>query len=171
MKRVKIVSKILYYLSALLAVVYSGMVLYSAICLLSGWNLRAYGAGNYLHILYPFTDKPLMNIDNNLPYILFSFLLPLTLYSLFFWITCGVFRVFFQPKLFTTKNVIRLQRFYGFNLIAPITAVLFAAIFVPVESLIWALVVVHLLLGVFAYFLAVIFRQGLQLQNEQDLFI
>ena len=171
MNRVKIVSKALYYLSASLALIYSTTVLYSAMCLLSGWNLRAYGAGKYLHILYPFTDKLLMNIDNNLPYILFSFLLPLTLYSLFFWITCGVFRVFYQARLFTAKNVTRLRLFYGFNLIAPITAVLFAAIFVPVESLIWALVSVHLLLDVFAYFLAVIFRQGLQLQNEQDLFI
>ncbi|PSK91135.1 DUF2975 domain-containing protein [Taibaiella chishuiensis] len=171
MNRVKTISRILYYLSALLALIYSGMALYSVVCLLTGWNLIPYGEGKYLHILYPFTSKPFLNIDNNLPYMLFSFLLPLTLYGLFFWITCGVFRVFHQPRLFTAKNVTRLRQFYGFNLIAPVSAVLLAAIFVPVESPIWALVVVHLLLGVFAYFFAVIFRQGLQLQNEQDLFI
>jgi hypothetical protein len=31
--------------------------------------------------------------------------------------------------------------------------------------------VLHLIMGIFVWFVAAIFKQGIQLQNEQDLFI
>ncbi|MGO4293213.1 hypothetical protein [Chitinophaga sp. RAB17] len=171
MTRVKAVSKILHYISKILALGYLITILYSIICLLTNWGIQYYGEGKYLHILYMFTDTPFLNIDNNPSYIIFSFLLPLSLYTLFFWLAANVFKVFYQPKLFSSQNIVHLRRFYLFNIIAPGVSAAFSSIFVPLESIIWALITLHLFLGIFAYFLAAIFKQGLQLQNEQELFI
>ena len=54
----------------------------------------------------------------------------------------------------------------------PSLTILLASIFAGEieEGLEWV-AIIHFFLGVFAYFLAAIFKQGLQLQNEQDLFI
>ena len=57
------------------------------------------------------------------------------------------------------------------NVFVPLPATALASLFVPVEGLIMGLVVVHLFLGAFTFFLAAIFTQGVNLQNEQDLFI
>lgn len=171
MQKTKIISRVLYYISRILAILYLGTIVYATISLLSGWSNKKYGDGNFIHILYPFTDHPFLNIDNNLHYILFSFLLPMGLYGLFFWLTGNVFKIFYQPKLFTASGVRNLRIFYLANLILPILSLIISSFFVPIENVIIALVVVHFVLGIFAYFLAAIFKQGLKLQNEQDLFI
>jgi len=64
-----------------------------------------------------------------------------------------------------------LRVFYLANLILPSFSLIISSVFVPIENVIIALVVVHFVLGIFAYFLAAIFKQGLKLQNEQELFI
>lgn len=171
MVRVKVVSKILYYISYILALGYLATTLYSVICLLTQRGIVPYGEGKYIHIMYPFTNEPFLNIDNNAPYVVFSFLLPLSLYSLFFWAASRVFKVFYQPRLFTSQNIVHLRRFYLLNMLVPVFCAVLSGFFVQLESIVWGLVVVHLFLGIFAYFLAAIFRQGLQLQKEQDLFI
>ncbi|WP_409991351.1 hypothetical protein [Chryseobacterium sp. Leaf405] len=58
-----------------------------------------------------------------------------------------------------------------YNIFCPLPIVIIASFFVEVESFIWGLVFIHFMLGIFCYFLANIFKQGLHLQNEQDLFI
>jgi hypothetical protein len=171
MNSAKSIAKILYYICLVLAIFYLTTILYAVLCLLTRFGISAYGEGQYLHINYPFTNNPFLNIDNNLPYIIFSFLLPLILYGVFFWLAANVFKVFFQTKLFTQQNIFNLRRFYMLNLIVPVIAAVLASVFVPVESAIWVLVVVHGILGIFTYFLAAIFKQGLNLQNEQDLII
>lgn len=167
----RLISKLVSFLFLLLGAVYGLTFLYSLICLISGWNTLPYGDGKYLHILYPFTEKPFMNVDNNGPYLIFSFLLPLLLYSLFFFLTAKMFGVFNQPRLFTVPNHSKLKRFYVFNLLAPLLSVSVAIFFVEVEFLIWVLTLMHLIMGIFVWFVAAIFKQGIQLQNEQDLFI
>lgn len=171
MQKTKIISKVLYYISRIFAILYLGTVVYATISLLSGWSTKEYGDGNFIHILYPFTDRPFLNIDNNLHYILFSFLLPIGLYGLFFWLTGNVLKIFYQPKLFTVSGVRNLRIFYLANLILPILSLIISSVFVAIENIIIALVAVHFVLGIFAYFLAAIFKQGLKLQNEQELFI
>lgn len=171
MKRVKIISRILWVISWILAALYLATVIYAVFCLVTGLETEPYGDGKYLHINYPFSSIHFLNIENNLPYIVCSFLLLLGFYGVFFLLAAGVFSVFFQPRLFTLPNIIRLRRFYWFNLIVPGAASISSSVFVSIESGVWALVLVHFLLGVFAYFLAAIFKQGLNLQNEQDLFI
>lgn len=169
--RVKIISRLLTYFCRVLAVGYLLIVLYSAICLATGTGITPYGDGKFLHINYPFTDTPFLNVDNNLTYMLSSFLSVLLFYGLFFLLTAQVFRIFYQPRLFIMPHIASLQRFYLYNLFVPGIATLISLLFVPVEGIVWGLILVHMLLGVFAYFLSAIFKQGLNLQNEQDLFI
>ncbi|GAO41680.1 hypothetical protein [Flavihumibacter petaseus] len=171
MQQAKIISRCLFYFSRFLSVGYLFSVAYALLCIVTGWFVQPYGDNKFLHINYPFTSRPFLNVDNNLPYIIFSFILPLLLYGIFFWLSSNVFRVFFQSRLFTTQNIVQLKRFYVFDIFIPFPAVLLAGFFVPLENAIWVLVLVHGFLGIFVYFLAVIFRQGLYLQNEQDLFI
>ncbi len=171
MQKVKIISKILFSTARILGILYLVTGLYSVICLVSNWSIEEYGNGNFIHIFYPFTNRPFLNIDNNRAYILFSFLMPISLYGLFFWLSSNVFKVFYQPKLFTESNVRALKIFYLSNIIIPALTLIISSLFVPIESIVFALVIVHFILGIFTYFLAVIFGQGLKLQNEQELFI
>ncbi len=171
MRYTKLISRILYVAAMAISLFYFAIILYSSICLSTGWCTEPYGDGQYLHILFPFSKRPFLNVDNNTAYIVFSFLLPLALYGLFFLLSANVFRIFFQQRLFTQPHVKQLMIFCGTNLAVPVIAAVVAGMFVEVENGIWMLVAVHVVLGLFAYFLAAIFRQGLELQNEKDLFI
>jgi len=170
-KKVQVISKTLFYVTRLLGILYFLMPLYSLVCVVTGWATGPYGDGAYLHIYYPFTNIPFLNIDNNIPYIIFEFLLPLGLYGLFFWLTGNVFKAFYQPRLFTGFGVKQLRNFYVANLAIPLPALLLSNVFAEADGITFALVIVHGILGIFAYFMAVIFKQGLKLQNEQELFI
>ncbi|WP_160136661.1 DUF2975 domain-containing protein [Chryseobacterium sp. c4a] len=172
MNQTKIISRILFYICTLLSAGYLIIVLYSLFCLATGFSVVPYGnSRQYLHINYPFTEQPFLNIEDNYPYIIFSFLLVLTFYGVFFLLSAKVFKVFFQPKLFTKEHILQLKRFYLYNIFMPLPLVIIASFFVEVESMIWGLVFIHFMLGIFCLFLANIFKQGLHLQNEQDLFI
>lgn len=169
MKQTKFISKILHYLCFVLAIGYLGAFMYSAFCLITGYGITA--RKQNLHILYPFSDQTFLIAENNLNYIIFSFLLPILLYGIFFLLSTRLFKVFFQPKLFTNKNVSELRRFYIFNIFIPLPSVIMASFFVSTETFIWILVFIHFILGIFSFFIADIFKQGLQLQDEQDLYI
>ncbi len=171
MNQTKIISKVLYYICLILSGGYLLTGIYSGLCLSTGSAVTPYKEGKFLHINYPFTEQPFLNIENNYAYIIFSFLLVLISYGIFFWLSAKVFRVFFQAKLFTRENILQLKRFYLYNIFVPLPVVITASFFVEVESMIWGLVFIHFMLGIFCLFLANIFKQGLHLQNEQDLFI
>jgi len=171
MRQSRNISRILYYLCTVLSLGYGLVFLYSVFCLLTGLGVSPYHNKVYLHINYPFTDQPFLNIENNFTYIIFSFLLVLFVYALFFWLSSQVFRVFFQPKLFTESNILHLKKFYIYNIFFPFPLLVFASFFVEVETVIWGLAFTHFMLGIFCFFLANIFQQGLFLQKEQDLFI
>lgn len=167
----KIVAKVLFVLSKILAIVYAVLLSYSAFCLLTGIGVKESNDGMLIHILYPFSDTNLMNIDNNIAYKIFSFLVPIGLYALFFYLASKVFYVFSQYKLFTKKNVKHLNWFYRCNLLIPLPTTLISSFFVEINESVWMLVFIHFILGIFIYFLSQIFYQGLGLQDEQDLFI
>ena len=171
MNRAKFICKILFYITFLLGLLYLLTVLYSSACLITGWGTNIYGEGKYLHILYPFTQTPFLNVDNNTAYKLFSYLLPLSFYALFFLQASQVFKAFTKPKLFAIPNLGQLKRYYWLNLLLPLVGTVVASFFVEVEGSIAILIGVHFILGIFAFLLAEIFRQGLKLQNEQDLYI
>ncbi|KMQ60807.1 hypothetical protein ACM40_13845 [Chryseobacterium sp. BLS98] len=171
MNQTKIISRILYYICSVVSAGYFIITAYSVFCLVTGFAVTPYGEGKYLHINFPFTEKPFMNIDDNYAYIIFSFFAVLLAYGIFFWVSALVFRVFFQEKLFTAGNIRLLMIFYRYNIFIPLPLVIVASFFVEVESVVWGLVFIHFMLGIFCLFLANIFKQGLHLQNEQDLFI
>lgn len=171
MNQSKGISKVLYYLCIFLSAGYLLTFIYSVFCLLTGFEVTPYKENLYLHINYPFTEEPFLNIENNYPYIILSFLLVLLTYGVFFWLSAKVFKVFFQAKLFTEENIVQLKRFYVYNIFLPLPVVIVASFFVEVEAFIWGLVFIHFMLGIFCFFLANIFKQGLHLQTEQDLFI
>ncbi|PWN59781.1 DUF2975 domain-containing protein [Chryseobacterium viscerum] len=171
MNQTKIISRILFYICSLLSAGYLITFVYSLFCLITGFSITPYKGEKFLHINYPFTEQPFLNIENNYPYMIFSFMLVLITYGIFFWLSARVFKVFFQQKLFTQENIIQLKRFYLYNIFIPLPLVIIASFSVEVESMIWGLVFIHFMLGIFCLFLANIFKQGLHLQNEQDLFI
>ena len=171
MQTTRLISKLLFYFSRMMALLYGAFVLLSVIALSTGWGLRLREDGRYFSVTYPFSDKNLLLGDYNLTYIILYFLSVLGWYFLFCWLLGNVFRVFFQPRLFTDTGVRHLRNFYQANFLLPIVHVIATLLFDKLESDAVALVLLHAVLGVFAYFLAAIFRQGLQLQKEQDLYI
>lgn len=172
MKNVKIISTILFYITRIVAILYLVTTLYSLISLLTEWSYFTKDGGKYFSICFPFSETPFLVGENNLGYKLFNFLIPIGFYGIFFLLLSNVFNAFKQPKLFTKYGVSQLKWFYLANLTLPWLTILLASIFAGKieEGLEWV-AVIHFFLGVFAYFLAAIFKQGLQLQNEQDLFI
>jgi hypothetical protein len=172
LKNVKIISKGLFFITKILAIIYIAISLYSAISVFSGWSFLVKDDGKRFAVCYPFTQTPFLNGENNWGYMLFNFLLPLGFYGIFFLLTSNVFKVFFQPKLFTENGIRQLKYFYIANIFALPLIILFSKMITgKIDEGLDTLAVIHFILGIFAYFLAAIFRQGLQLQNEQDLFI
>jgi len=171
MRNVKLISRVLFYITRFLTGFYWLMALHSGIALLTGWSLHLRENGKYFQVYFPFTQTPVLNGDHNLPYILLEFLLPLALYGLFFYLLGNVFRVFFQPKLFTAKGVKHLKRFYLANFIIPAVMVLLVSCIDEPDTDGIAVIVLHGIIGIFAFFIAAIFKQGLDIQNEKDLFI
>ncbi len=172
MKNVKIISTILFYITRFVAVLYLISTFYLLVSLLTEWSFIVRENGTYFSIYFPFTQTPFLNGENNWAYKVFNFLIPIGFYGGFFWLLSNVFNAFKQPKLFTQYGVNNLKWFYLSNIFLPSFTILLASIFAGKieEGLEWV-AVIHFFLGVFAYLLAAIFKQGLKLQNEQDLFI
>jgi hypothetical protein len=154
-----------------LSIAYFAMAALSVFALSTGLGLGFREDRKYFSVFYPFTTAPFLNGDYNLPYIVFYFLLPISLYGLFFLLVSNVFKVFFQPRLFTEYGIGRLKGFYLANLIIPGATILLTSIFTEVDNASIVFVALHFILGVFAFFLAAIFKQGVHLQNQQDLII
>lgn len=170
-KTTRFVSKVLFYMMRFLAMGYLVVTVYAAYCLSSGYGLLVNEGSRKFTITYPFTDIAFLVGDYHLTYILFDFLLVLAFYAFFFYLAGNVFRLFHRPRLFTTNGVMQLRFFCLSNLLLPLLGWLLASFFASAEEGAVMLVAVHMILGVFAYFLAAIFTQGLKLQGEQDLII
>lgn len=170
MKSVRLVSKFLFLITRIAATGYFLSFLLSAIAFATNWNLNLIDEQRRFEIYYPFTKSPYLLGEFNQGYIL-MFLLLLGLYAIFFYLAGNVFKVFTYQKLFTTNGILQLKRFYLGNFIFPSLAILFISFFYHLDSPVEIFVMLHALLGVFTYFLAAIFKQGVNLQNEQDLII
>jgi len=172
LKNVRIVSKTLFFITKILAAFYIAVTGYAAISTLSGFSFLVKDDGKRFAVCFPFTQTPFLNGENDWGYIVFNFLLPLGFYGAFFWLTSNVFKAFFQTRLFTEKGLRQLRYFYVINICALPIIILAAKVSTgKIEEGLTGATVIHIILGVFAYFLASLFRQGLNLQNEQDLFV
>lgn len=171
MKRTKFIASVLYFVTTIVGTGYFLTFIHSVISLL--FKTRAFvivQSGERLIINFPFTDIPFL-IGDYSEFFITKLLLTLGLYSLFLLLASKVFDTFRQEKLFTYQGIARLRRFYILNLLIPPLIILLFSILSSVESPLIILALIHGTLGVFAYFLAAIFKQGVLLQNEQELFI
>ncbi|WP_418511677.1 DUF2975 domain-containing protein [Corallibacter sp.] len=169
MRKSIIISKVLYYISRILG----GLYLITGVYGLFSWvtNTHLLIKDKQTIITYPFTEASFLILDSNTTYLIFSFLIPVLGYGLFFWLLSNVFKVFYQDKLFTAENIVHLRRFYLVNIFLPTVLTIFTSFFMPIEHEMFLLIILHLVLGVFVFFMSEIFNQGLHLQNEQDLYI
>lgn len=173
MKTVRFIAAILFYVTRIAAYLFLGTAAYAtAVVLLSlgqaaSW-LPIEITGTYFTIFYPFTRMPFLLGDYTLSY-LFTYLFTITFYGFFLWLLSGVFYAFKQPKLFTAKGVVQLSRFYLTNLIVPFVFLFLLLVFKDEMNDLVRIMFLHLVIGVFAYFMAAIFKQGLVLQEELDL--
>jgi hypothetical protein len=174
MKLVRTLAHILYHIARIAAFFYLSTAAYATVILLlkgkdqPGWlPFHSLPDGSF-QIYYPFTHTPFMQGDDT-----FSFMLIVLLvtwgYGLFLWLLSGVFSAFRQKKLFVQKGVRRLSRFYIANLSIPVMILVAFALSGISISEIMFITLLHGVLGIFAFFMAAIFKQGLVLQEEQDL--
>lgn len=169
MKEVKNTAKNLFYISRFCVFVYAFLTIYSVISLLTGWSLRF--EGDYFNIQFPLTKQTILIGEYNLAYIFLDYLMVFVLYGIFFWLLGNILKVFMQPKLFTQKNIKQLKYFYISNLFVPSVATVIAYTFSTIDRDVVLLIILHFIIGIFSYFLAQIFKRGVDLQNEQDLYI
>ncbi|WP_423819638.1 DUF2975 domain-containing protein [Salinimicrobium sp. TIG7-5_MAKvit] len=169
MQKSIIISKVLYYISRILGGFYLITGLYGVFSWVTNTHLLINDKQTI--ITYPFTETSFLILDSNTTYLIFSFLIPVLGYGLFFWLLSNVFKVFYQDKLFTAENIVHLRRFYLINIFLPTVLTIFTSFFMPIEHEIFLIIILHLVLGVFVFFMSEIFNQGLHLQNEQDLYI
>ncbi|MDB5231237.1 MAG: hypothetical protein JWN76_2042, partial [Chitinophagaceae bacterium] len=123
-------------------------------------------------IMYPFSEKPFLLGDNTVGYIATA-ISAFLLYAIFCWLLAMVFKTFLLKKLFTPENAAVLRRFYLFNFILPV--LLLAINLLANKSFaryslsdFIMIIFLHWVIGIFAFFMATIFKQGVRLQNEQD---
>jgi hypothetical protein len=173
MKNVRFTASVLFYFSRAAAVVFLATALYATTIVLLSYYTTAQWLPievkeQYFTLFYPFTQQAFLLGDYTASY-LFTSLFIIAFYGFFLWLLGDVFRAFRQQKLFTRKGVVRLSRFYLTNLIVPFVFLSLVLIFRNEMSDLIRIMFLHLVIGVFAFFMAAIFKQGLILQEEQDL--
>ena len=175
MKTVRFIANILFYVSRIAAILFLVVATYALVVIL----LSLYSNASWIpieviddrfQIFYPFTKTTFLLGDYTASYLITS-LFTIFFYGFFLWFLSGVFYAFSQEKLFTKKGVNQLSGFYITNLIAPFLFLILLAIWHEEFSDVIRIIFLHLVIGVFAFFMAAIFKQGLLLQNEQDLTI
>ncbi len=174
MKAVQVASAILLYMSRTIAILMMIIILYALAVVLfyqanhsTSLPIRVLSSGEF-QIFYPFTQKPFLLGEYSAGY-LFSNFITIILYSIFAWLLSSVFNAFRQTKLFTRKAVKQLMRFSLINLILPAVFIISLVAFNRELSDAFRITVLHFIIAMFAYFMAAIFKQGLELQEEQDL--
>jgi hypothetical protein len=171
MKTARVVAGVLYVISLFAALFYILTALYAAfVIVIHGWrgtSLFNEIEDNQFTIDYPFTDVPFL-IGSNTPLFLWMLVVIFAGYGVFAVLIGRVFTIFRQDKLFTASAVRRLRYFYLANFIVP-PAVLAVNLFFTkdVQDLV-IISILHAVIGVFAWLMAAIFKQGLALQEEQD---
>ncbi|MGL5889921.1 MAG: DUF2975 domain-containing protein [Bacteroidia bacterium] len=171
MKFSKTFSALLSYISRFFSVLYLGSSLYSMIILATETAAyRLKDGGKHFVINFPFSNSGFLAGENYARY-KFEMVAAIGLYGVFLWMLANLFDTFRQAKLFTPKSVKRLTWFYIANFTIP---PLFLILHIITQDELSSLILItflHAVLGIFAYFMSVIFKQGLKLQSEQDLFI
>ncbi len=171
MKSVKIIASVLYYLFKILALGYLVTALYTLINCSFQAPFFEKLENNRFAVNFPFSSKHFLLGSEFTTQYVSEMVLGIALYGAFFCVLSDVFNAFKQEKLFTHFGIKKLKRFYIFNLIIyPVFAIIWSVITVE-DFPFLAMIVAHLIMGLFIFFMNAIFEQGVKLQNEQDLFI
>jgi hypothetical protein len=170
MQKVRVIASILFYFSRILSIPYLATALYCIICFIFSSSLvHPFDDGKRFTIYYPFTQQRfLIGDDYSFRYI-FEMISIIGLYGIFLWLLGNVFKIFREKKLFTEKGVTRLKAFYLLNFLAPLPYLFVHLISGYEMGELIVIAILHTVAGIFAYFMAVIFSRGVQLQQEQDL--
>lgn len=171
MKQVRNLATVLFYLSRLASILVGAIGIYIVLIIaLSGLGVKQLPLdinNNYFVIYLPFSKIPFLLGDYNQSYLGVSISIVL-LYAIFLWLLSRVFKVFKQQKIFVPVNVKYLRRFYLFNFYTPLLYLCCLILFKLEFKDALVVVLLHLMISVFIFFMATIFQQGLVLQEEQD---
>lgn len=169
MQQVRTLASALLFLSRAAAIPYLATAAYCLICFMFPDTLvHPIDKGRFV-INFPFTDQRfLIGDDSGFMYV-FELIAFIALYGLFFWLLGNIFQIFREQKLFTERGVRRLRIFYLLNFLLPLPFLIYHVASQYEVEIVVILTVLHAVLGIFAYFMAVIFSRGLHLQEEQDL--
>jgi len=173
MQTSRYIARILYYLSRIAAWFFTAVFTYCFIILVlwvvglrQSLPVQVTNKSTFI-IFYPFTRTAFLLGDNTTDFIVSNFSL-LAFYTIFIWFLGDVFQTFRQSKLFTSKGVSQLSRFYITNLVLPVVFLVLVGLFGQQLSDMIRISFLHVVIGIFAYFMASLFKQGLVLQEEQD---
>lgn len=171
MKFAKPLAKVLVWIARFFAILYLASAFYALITVIFQTpSFVTEENGKYFLIRFPFSEAGFLRGENYARYI-FEMISCIGLYGLFLWLLSNFFDSFRQPRLFTASSVRRLKTLYLCNFIIPPFYLIIHIATGDELSLLIILTGLHAVLGIFAYFMSVIFRQGLNLQQEQDLII
>lgn len=175
MKSIRLPSNILFYICYPISRLYGIAAVYVVgVILLSYINNGAWVPINVVNerfiIYYPFTSTAFV-LGDYTPGYLVPVLATMIFYTVFLLTLTGVFNALRQKKLFVENGTIHLSRFYKVNVLLPLMLLLAAFIYSPEPADFVMITFLHEILGLFAFFMAAIFNQGLELQAEQDLTI
>ena len=170
---VRKISRLLFYPTRFAAWIIFIVLIYSILLLIlskvnPSWDLPVHISGNKFEIFFPFTSTKFLLGDYTAAYLATN-LAAVTFYGCFIGLLSSIFKSFSKPKLFTASGVIQLTRFYISNLAFPFIFLALLIIYGEEIMNVAQVIVLHLIIGVFAFFMAAIFKQGLILQEEQDL--
>src|SRR5688572_27597226 len=172
MKKVKVTARILEIICKIFSILYLATALYVLLVFLFDQNLDQSGPlqlnshGGFT-IMLPFTDVPFLLGDPTVWFKVVMFLATAG-YGIFAWLLGNVFYAFKQDRLFTREGIRKLTAFYLVNLIVPPLVLLISFFFTDDVRDFLNLTILHGIIGIFAYFMASIFSEGVMLQDEQD---
>ncbi|HMK02808.1 MAG TPA: DUF2975 domain-containing protein [Ferruginibacter sp.] len=173
MKTTRLVATALFSITRILSLLYLVTAIYVVFIFLftintpPAWLPLGISDGHF-EIYFPFTHTPFLLGDYTQSFIAIMILIMFG-YGIFLWMLSNIFKTFKQEKLFTATGVKRLSVFYGTNFIVPIL-ILIGFFIAKIEiSDMLIITCLHFVIGIFAFFMAAIFKQGLLLQEEQDL--
>lgn len=173
MKTTRLVASAMYHFTRILSLLYLVTAAYVIFILLFTINkppawLPLHITEGHFEIYYPFSHSPFLLGDYTPAFITIMILVTLG-YGMFLWMLSNIFKTFREEKLFTPKGVKRLSIFYLANFIIPILILTgFGIAKIEISDML-IITCLHFVIGIFAYFMAAIFKQGLLLQEEQDL--
>ncbi|MFD2563307.1 DUF2975 domain-containing protein [Aquimarina rubra] len=164
----KSLSTVLFYCTRLIIFGYGFFLLFIITSLL--FKNFSITDGNKFQITIPFTSSVIKGEYDVTTFI--AILCFFIFYAVFFFLLSMIFKTFSGEKLFTEKAIKNLKWFTILNLILPVIYIVAGILIkktIALDDIIPGLL--HVGLGIFAAFIATIFKMGFTLQEENELTI